>query len=397
MARVRITWDKIRVHKAETFASGLHQLGVEPGKSAEWQVFFEVRVNGQKRADVYWENFEVRNKSTHPIDRQMDVELDGPLSIEVWGREDDETNDNDDLPVISVAHAPEAGWNKTGGVEYQKSNRDSDFDYTVHYRIENLDKFGGVLTPGHGTLFETRFSGLWDAGTHHTVSSTGLTAAEVNKQASELWGRGGRFAQLQPYVVGNRLLYNVIWTFTGIRQLWSLDCDDPTFVKLTGDNWSWSRPYSAVPYVLNGQVRYAALWNEGQHGQRWHHNTDDAGFRAITGETWSWARPHQVYGFVVNGSLRYSCLWNADQKSVLWHPNCSEEEAYKLGGDSWSWGRAHQIQPFILNGQRRYSLLWRTGQHGQLWNVNCDRGQVDANTNDTSSWARPRQLLAPPN
>jgi Putative cyclase/Bacterial tandem repeat domain 1 len=170
---------------------------------------------------------------------------------------------------------------------------------------------GGALAPGHGILFDVRYSGLWDAGQQRTVWSTGLTVAELNEQASELWGQGGRLAQLQPYVIGGQVRYNIIWTFTGIRQLWNIDCDENHFRKTTDENWSWARPQQVTPFVVGGQVRYAVLWNEGQHGQAWHPNTDEAGFRSITGDTWSWARPHQLYAFVVGGQVRYSGLWNA--------------------------------------------------------------------------------------
>jgi hypothetical protein len=339
MAKIsRVTWEKIRVFKSEEYG-----LFGEPGNRADWKVFFNVLVGGKKKKGVLWERDEVRDDRTYPIDPQMDVSLDGELSIDIWGWESDSTSGLDNLPSFKRTHTPEPGW-ETGGTSYRKYLSAHAFKYEVHYNVKYISE-GATLTPGHGTLFDTRYSGLWDASSERRFSSLGRTAAQVKAKADKIWGEGGRFAQLQPYVQGNKILYNVIWTFSGIRQLWNLDCDEAHFVKTTG-------------------------------------------------ETWSWVRPHQVIPFVVSGQVRYSCLWNAGQHAQLWHPNCSESEARKLGDDNWSWGRAHQIQPFFHNNQRRYSFLWNAGQYGQLWNINCDRQQVAINTKDTSSWARPRQIFA---
>ena len=387
---VRVTWERIEVLKSEDY-------GVfgEPGNSAEWNVWFNVSIDGKKKTGHFWERDEVRDNRTYDVDHWLDVALDGELAIDVWGFESDSTSALDMLPKFKRTHSPEPGWETPGGTSYRKALSKKSFRYEVHYNIKYISE-GATLTPGHGTLFDVRYSGLWDASSKRTFCSLGRSAAQVNAQAAEIWQEGGRLAQLQPYVMGNKVLYNVIWTFSGIRQLWNIDCDEAHFSKTTGETWSWGRPHQVIPFVVNGQVRSACLWNEGTHGQRWHPNTDEAGFRAITGETWSWARPHQVYAFVVNGQVRYSCLWNAGQHSQVWHPNCSEAEAIKLGQDNWSWGRAHQIQPFVHNKQRRYSVLWNAGQQGQLWNVNCDRQQASVNTVDTSSWGRPRQIFTVP-
>jgi hypothetical protein len=388
-SKIRITWEKVRVHKSESYG-----LTGEAGGSAEWSLYLEARIGGKVRESVRWEHDNIRDHSEHQIDRYVELELDGPLTVWFGGYERDDTSGSDDLPDLETTHPADARW-QDRPVRYQQSAHNLDFDYTVHYTIEYINPFGGTITPGQGTLLDVRYSGLWDADQQRTVWSTGLTAAELNKQASELWGQGGRLAQLQPHVVAGQVRYNVIWNFTGARQLWNIDCDEAHFRKTTDENWSWSRPTQVVPFVVNGQVRYAVLWNEGQHRQRWHPNTDDTGFRAITGETWSWGRPYQVYAFVVGTQIRYSCLWNAGQHSQVWHPNCSADEARKLGADNWSWGRAHQIQPFTYNGQRRYSVLWNQAQYGQLWNIDCDQNQLQANAKATQDWARPRQLMAP--
>ena len=387
--KIRITWEKVRVHTSESYG-----LFGEPGSSAEWFLVLQVHVNGLKRDRIQWEQSGVKDHTEYRIDREVEITLDGPLTLWIGGFEDDDTSGQDELPQLDVAHEPDPRW-AISPVRYSKSNHNNDFDYTVEYTIEYIDQLGGTLTPGHGTLFDVKYSGLWDASQERTVWSTGLAVAELHQQASDLWGQGGRMAQVQPYVLGGQVRYNVIWNFTGVRQLWNLDCDETHFRKTTDENWNWSRPHQVIPFVVNGQVRYTVLWNEGQHGQVWHPNTDDAGFRSITGDTWSWARPHQLYAFVSGGQVRYSCLWNQGQHAQVWHPNCSGPDASKLGADNWSWGRAHQIQPFVHNGQRRYSVLWNQGQHGQLWNIDCDLRQVEANAVDTSTWARPRQILAP--
>jgi hypothetical protein len=388
MARiVRITWQRLQVMHSEWYAT----LGGEAGDSAEWSVYFVVKINGVDRKWASWEQDGVRDNRTYNIDQQLDVELNGPLSIKVFGDELDTTSSNDQLPGFTREHAPEPGWD-TGGTDYRKTLKNGDFSYSVHYRIEYISE-GATLTPGKGVLFDPRYSGLWDTSQARISSSTARTASQVLAQAEEVWKEGGRFLQLQPYVLGGRVLYNVIWAFTGIRQLWNLDCDEAHFRKTTDENWNWSRIHSVIPWARNGQVRYAVLWNEGQHAQHWHPNTDDAGFRKLTDDSWQWGRVHQAYAFVHNRQLRYSCLWNAGQYGQVWHPNCSEAEAYKLGGDNWAWGRAHQIQPFLHNDQQRFSVLWNSGQQGQLWNVNCDSKQVAVNTRDTAAWSRPKQIL----
>jgi hypothetical protein len=395
MPKIRVNWEKIRIHKSEWY--GL--IAGEPGGSAEWTLHMSGRagsspkkiINGNDY--VTWEANEVRDNHTYEVDQFLEFDADGPIGLLFTGRERDDSSKDDALPEVRFDVDADPRW-ANGPVRYKKKSPDGDYSYTAHFTIEHVEKFGGVLTPGSGVLFDTRYSGLWDASNERVDASIGLTADEVNAEASRLWPRGGRLSQLQPYVQGNAVLYNVIWNFSGIRQLWNINCDEAHFVATTGDTWSWARPHQVIPFVVDGQLRYAALWNEGQHAQRWHHNTDEAGFRAITGETWSWARPHQVYAFTIGGQVRYSCLWNAGQQAVLWHPNCGEEEAYKLGGENWAWGRGHQMQPFSVKGQRRFSVLWQAGQHGQLWNLNCDRAQVAANTSDTKEWGRPRQLYA---
>jgi hypothetical protein len=395
MPRIRITWEKIRVHRSEFY--GL--IAGEPGESAEWSLSLLGFANGETddkkwKDEAYWTHDEVRDNTTYEVDQFMEFDSDGPVRVRFAGKERDDIADDDELPTVDFTHDPDPRW-ANGPVRYKKKrSKGGAFSYTVHYTIEHVEKFGGVVVPGHGVLFDTRYSGLWDENRERVVASIGQTADELQRQASKLWPQGGRLAQLQPYVQGSEVLYNAIWNFSAIRQLWNINCDEQHFVDTTGETWSWARPHQVVPFVVDGQLRYAVLWNEGQHSQRWHHNTDEAGFRAITGGTWGWARPHQVYAFTHGGQVRYSCLWNRGQQSVLWHPNCSEEEAYKLGGDNWGWGRAHQMQPFMVNGQRRFSVLWQQGQYGQLWNLNCDGRQVAANTSDVEDWGRPRQLYA---
>ena len=390
MARiVRITLEKIEVHKSEHYAL----IEGEAGSSAEWRAYLIVHVGGKERRWERWERTGIRDNRTYSIDRQIDVALDGELEIEFKATELDDTSSDDPIPGFRRKHAPEPGWEQ-GGTQYRKSKENLDFHYTVHYRIQYISE-GATLTPGQGTLIDQRYSGLWDASKQRIVTAIGRTAVQVKTQADALWKEGGRFLQLQPYVIpGGQVRYNVIWGFDGRGQLWNLDCDDAHFRKTTDETWSWARPHSVYPFVVNGQVRYACLWNEGQHGQLWNPNCDDAGLRKNTGDTWGWARPHQMLAFVVGDQVRYSGLWNAGQHGQIWHPNCSYDEAMKLGADNWSWARAHQIQPFTHRGQRRYALLWNAGQHGQLWNIDCDALRVDANTAETSDWARPRQILA---
>lgn len=389
MARiVRITWEELQVHQSESYG-----ITGEAGSSAEWRVYLVVKIDGKERR---WERFErsgIRDNRTYKVDREIDVALDGELSIEVMASELDDSSDDDHIPGFSRTHAPEAGW-ETGGTRYRKGRGSLDFDYTIQYRIQYISE-GATLTPGKGQIFDVRYSGLWDASSERCVYAIGRTAAQVHAQAAELWPLGGRLAQLQPHVLGNDIRYNVIWAFSGIRQLWNIDCDEAHFRRTTDETWSWARPHAVIPFVVNGQVRYACLWNEGQHGQVWNPHTDEPGFRATTGETWNWARPHQLHAFVVGGKVRYSCLWNAGMHAQLWHPNCSEAEVAKLGSDNWNWGRAHRIQPFTQGRERRYTLLWNAGQQGQLWNINCDQLRVDRNATETKDWARPKQILAP--
>lgn len=395
MARiVRITVEKIRVRKSEEYERDAFGLGGEAGGSAEWALYFSAHVDGKFRRVAVWEADGVRDNSEHVIDQQLDLELDGVLSVEVQGHERDVSSGPDELPSYQREHAAEPGWDNPGGIAYQKTRASGSFRYTIYYRIETISQ-GATLTPGQGQVFDVRYSGLWNAGSQRREWSDGLTAAEVNEQAAMLWKQGGRLAQLQAYTLGGRVHYNVIWRFDGRRQLWNLDCDEAHFGRTTGETWSWARPAQVSPFVVNGHVRYACIWDEGAHGQVWHPNVDDAGLRRLTGEHWSWARPHQALAFIAGGQLRYACLWNAGQQAQVWHPNCDEASLMKLGGDNWAWGRAHQIQPFMAGGQRRYSVLWNAGQQGQLWNVNCDGRQLVANARETAAWARPRQVLAP--
>ncbi len=390
MARiVRITLEKIEVHQSEHYAL----IEGEAGKSAEWRLYFITHVGGKERRWTRWERSGIRDNTTYELDRQLDVMLDGELSIEVRASELDDSSSNDRIPGFKRTHSPEPGW-EGAGTQYRKSRGDLDFNYTVHYRIQYIAE-GATLTPGRGTLVDQRFSGLWDAGNRRVVSAMGRSAAQVTAQADALWKEGGRLLQLQPYVLpGGQVRYNLIWEFTGVRQLWNLDCDEAHFRKTTEETWSWGRPQQVIPFVVEGRVRYACLWNEGQHAQLWNVNTDEAGVRRNTADTRQWARPHQILAFVIGGELRYCGLWNAGQHRQVSDVNCSQEEAAKLGADNWSWARAHQIQPFTHQGRRRYSVLWNAGQHGQLWNLDCDELQVEANTEETAGWGRPRQIFA---
>ena len=153
--RVRITWEKIRVHKSENYG-GFLGVGGEPGKSAEWLLFFEVHVNGQQRTSVTFDKRGIRDGSTHRIDRQMDVVADGPLSIRLHGLEQDETSGGDRLPAIKRSLDPEPGWDQ-GGSRYQISKSRADYDYTVHYKVEYLDPPPTTtITPGRGVLIDDR-------------------------------------------------------------------------------------------------------------------------------------------------------------------------------------------------------------------------------------------------
>ena len=55
---VRVTWEKIRVFKSEAYG-----LFGEPGNSAEWNVFFNVLIDGKKKKSVMWERDGVRDNS----------------------------------------------------------------------------------------------------------------------------------------------------------------------------------------------------------------------------------------------------------------------------------------------------------------------------------------------
>lgn len=396
--KIRITWEKIRVHKSDSYG-----LFGEPGSSAEW----ELRMTAEaptatltaQRDEATWMKKVVRDNRTYEVNQFVEVDLVAPhlggVRIYFSGWETDSQMD-DILPVIDESFRYQASWD--AGQRYQRKGPwNKDFSYTVTFTIAVIDPRNAAIAPGHGTLNgAVDCTALWNASDAPLELAPGLTFDEVNAQASERWGRGGRFAQLQAYVdrAAGGVRYNVIWEYTGIGQAWNLSCDEAWFVQSTGEMWSWARPHSVVPFVVDGELRYAVLWNQGQHAQKWHHNVDEAGFRAITGETWSWARPHQVYGFTLGGQVRYSCLWNAGQHSVLWHPNCSQEEADKIGNDNWSWGRAHQIQAFATAAGRRYSVLWSGGQHGQIWNTRCSYDHVAATTVDLSDWARPFQVLS---
>jgi hypothetical protein len=393
--RIRITWDKIRIHKSEDYQGGFAGIGGEPGGSAEWRVVMRPFVNGvrPKAASLaHWELDGVKDGSVHVIDKDVDVELTGPLQVQFSGEERDDLFKHDSLPNGSFEHAPEAGWDGVGSSHKQRM-RSRDYEYTVYYTIRYLDPPPPVkITPGQGTLRTARYSGMWNAGSERIEWFIDLTADQLQQRAAWLWGKGGRLRQLQPVVRGGEVRYNSLWDYSGIGQLWNINCDENHFRKTTDENWNWARPHSVIPFVHNGQVRYACLWNQGQHGQLWHPNTDEAGFTAHTGDTWSWARPHQVYAFVVGGKLRYSCLWNAGQHAQRWHPNCSATQASKIGDESWSWARAHQIQPFYVGDELRYSILWNADQRGQLWNIDCNDATIRKNMKDTESWARPAQI-----
>lgn len=389
--RIRITWDKIRVHKSEDYDGELFGIGGEPGDEAEWRVYLSAKINGHFRGEqLRWTNNAVKDGSSHAVDMDVDIVHDGKLTVFFSGGEKDEF-DTDSLPGLQHERSPLATWEQ--GHQYKERAKASDYEYTVYYTIRYLDPPPqAVLTPGHGTLQPARYSGLWNQSQERLEWFLDLTVDQLNQRASWLWGKGGRLRQLQPVMRHGEVRYNSLWDYSGIRQLWNVDCDETHFRKTTDENWNWARPASVIPFVRNGQVRYSVLWNAGQHGQVWHPNTDEAGFLDITGQTWSWARPHQVYAFVVGGQVRYSCLWNAGQHAQRWHHNCSGAQAMAIGGEVWSWARAHQIQPFSVGGERRYSILWNAGQHGQLWNIDCTDSTVRSNMNDTSSWARPAQI-----
>ena len=395
--RVRVSFDKIRVHRSEDYG-GPFGVGGEPGKSAEWMVRMKA-ASGRNSERITWHNNEVRDHSEHVIDRRVDValeELSFPLTIDISGREIDDGSKNDYLPTRAKVHQKEPAWESGASYEISAGNDEGDYEYTVSYSIRYLDPPPQTqIAPGHGVFgARVHYAGLWSDDSEDVVALTGVTAAELNSHASQLWGHGGRLRQLQPFTVGGQVRYNALWDYSGIRQLWNIDCSADHFVRTTGETWSWGRPASVQAFVAGGELRYAVLWNEGQHGQRWHHNCSEADFRAITGETWSWARPYQVQPFMHQDELRYSCLWNAGQHSQLWHPNCSAHEVGQLTGDNWSWARPFRIHPILVDGQMRYSGLWNAGQHSQLWNFDCDADQVAINTRNTESWGRPAQLLA---
>ena len=157
MARiVRITWEELQVHQSESYG-----ITGEAGSSAEWRVYLVVKIDGKERR---WERFErsgIRDNRTYKVDREIDVALDGELSIEVMASELDDSSDDDHIPGFSRTHAPEAGW-ETGGTRYRKGRGSLDFDYTIQYRIQYISE-GATLTPGKGQIFDVRYSGLWDA------------------------------------------------------------------------------------------------------------------------------------------------------------------------------------------------------------------------------------------
>ena len=392
--RIRITFDKIRIHKSEDYEGVVFGLAGEPGDSAEWTVILKPRIRGQLRDEISWDLDDIVDGSRHVIDKDVDVELNGPLKVDFFGFERDDVSSFDELPGLSHDRPPEAEWDSPNGKRYKERAKSGNFEYTVYYTIRYLDPPPPVLiTPGHGTLRAARYSGLWNADNERVDWFLDLTADQLNERASWLWGKGGRLRQLQPVVRNGEVRYNSLWDYSGIRQLWNINCDETHFRKTTDETWGWARPHSVIPFVHNGAVRYACVWNEGQHGQLWHPNTDEAGFLANTGDTWSWARPHQAYAFVVGGQVRYSCLWNAGQHSQRWHHNCSSDQAMAIGAESWPWARAHQIQPFHVGNEMRFSILWNTGQHGQLWNIDCDERTARKNMADTASWARPAQIF----
>ncbi len=391
--RIRITFDKVRVYKSEDYSGDFLGIGGEPGDSAEWTLWFQVKVGGQQRDVVDWVLDGVKDGSVHDVDKEIDTVLDGPLQIHVDGQERDDVFKWDELPRIDREYAPEPGWDEPAGATYKRRTKSNDYEYQVYFTIRYLDPPPvAQIAPGHGTLRAARYAGLWDGGQERLEWFLDLTVDQLNVRASWLWGKGGRLRQLQPVMRGSEVRYNSLWDYSGIRQLWNVDCDEAHFRKTTDENWSWARPRSVIPFVRNGQVRYAVLWNAGQHSQLWHPNVDEAGFLSLTGDTWAWARPHQVYAFVVGGQVRYSCLWNAGQHGQRWHHNCGADQARAIGGEVWSWARAHQIQPFYVGKELRYSILWNAGQQRQLWNVDCDEAQVRRNMADTSGWGRAAQV-----
>ncbi len=389
--RIRITWDKIRIHKSEDYEGSFLGVDGEPGDEAEWELNMSV-MHGKTflGPQLRWSNNSVKDSTSHVVDMDLDVVHDGPFTVVFHGGERD-TLGSDSLPERWDERSPSPTWEH--GQKYKERAKADDYEYTVYYTIRYLDPPPvAVLTPGHGTIATPRYSGLWTQSQERMEWFLDLTADQLNQRASWLWGKGGRLRQLQPVMSHGEVRYNTLWDYSGIGQLWNVDCDENHFRKTTDENWHWARPASVVPFVRNGQLRYSVLWNAGQHGQVWHPNTDEAGFLDITGQTWSWARPHQVYAFVLGGQVRYSCLWNAGRHAQRWHHNCSGAQATAIGSEVWSWARAHQIQPFIIGNERRYSVLWNAGQQRQLWNIDCTEKTLRANTADTRSWARPTQI-----
>src|SRR5262245_15147100 len=75
--RIRITFDKIRVHKSEDYEGVLWGLAGEAGDSAEWTVMLKARIHGQLSGQIDWDLDDIVDGSRHVIDKDVDVELNG--------------------------------------------------------------------------------------------------------------------------------------------------------------------------------------------------------------------------------------------------------------------------------------------------------------------------------
>jgi hypothetical protein len=69
--RVRVSFDKIRVHRSEDYG-GPFGVGGEPGGSAEWMVRMKAS-SGARSERITWHQEGVRDDSQHEIDRRVDL------------------------------------------------------------------------------------------------------------------------------------------------------------------------------------------------------------------------------------------------------------------------------------------------------------------------------------
>lgn len=391
---VNVRFHKIHVHKSENYDRGLLGLEGEPGESAEWRLKFTVSDASQdEKASRSWERDGVRDNTEYPLNFDFEVALpaDG-LRITIFGKELDDSSGNDWLPRIERTHSPEPGW-KTGQ-RYKGSSavHHSNFSYEVEYTIKFAQST--VITPGTGHLVDIGYSVLWNASTAKQRWLLDCSEQELRKKADEIWEQGGRFLQMQAYVVNGEVRYNCLWNFSGIGQVWNPNCDEAHFRRTTDELWKWARPAQVQAFVVGKEVRYSCLWNAGTHDQVRNPNCTEAHFRKRTDELWKWARLAQVQAFVVGKELRYACLWNAGKHGQIWDPNCTAAHLNKTTGELWSWARPAQVQAFRFGNEIRYSCLWNAGAHGQVWSSNCDEQHVHKTTDELKSWARPVYVYA---